>query len=278
MSLWLMSLPENSQIKKTSENDWADSYFIIDQVIRPDALERLYQVSGRVTARRLFVGTDYAGLSDVGPVWIALNGCQEAGLLAATMCQESLAGIAVSTKCSEDSAVAQAQYLLTMYCDGYGESLCRYYDPRLWHALATTLKNTERLMGGWSEVLAPFITSEEEPKVAWLTYKNVKFQAALNEADFLAVGNETLLQHKRVRWYFWLIQNSKLLRYQLNPDILQISIDNLQLLVSCGIHESRHLRQVLPLLSDQNLAEDGEAMMVLRSNLSAAQKIKSLEK
>lgn len=278
MSLWLTSLPGDSQIKEIAEGDWAASYFIIDQTVRPDALEKLYQVSGKVTAKRLFANTDYVELSDIGPAWVAVNGCNEAGLLAATMCQESLAGIAVSTQHSEDSAVAQAQYLLTMHCDGYGESLCRYYDPRLWHALASTLKNTESLMGGWSEVLAPFINLDEESKAAWLTYRNVKPQAVLSGANPLAVGNNTLLQHKKIRWHFWIAQNSKQLRYQLNNGMLQTTIDNLQLLVDCGIHESRHLSRMLPILPDQSLLADNEAMVILRSDLSATQKIKSLER
>ncbi|MGP0175302.1 DUF4123 domain-containing protein [Pseudomonas sp. NCHU5208] len=268
MSLWLANLPENSQVKTIAENDWGTYYFIIDQAVRPDALEKLYQVSGTAIARRLFDGTDYEGLSDIGPIWVAVNGCHETGFLAATICQESLAGIAVSTQYSEESAIVQAQYLLTMHCDGFGESLCRYYDPRLWHALATSLQSTKNLMGEWDEVLAPFFIFEEEFNTAWLSYRNIDPQAASYGTTSLAVGSETLLQHKEFRWQFWLAQNSKLLPYQLNSDRLRATIDNLQLLVDCGISESRHLRRLLPVLPDQSLTAHSEKMAILNSGLS----------
>ena len=276
MSSWLETLPTTTQESTAEENDWTNCHFIIDQVLRPDALEKLYQIDGSITARYIFGGTEYEELADIGPVWISSNGSSASGVAAATICHESLAGLAIYTPLPTESAFEHAQYLLTQHDHVYGESLCRYYDPRLWSALALSLPGLHALFGPWEKVSVPLPKSGET--TSWLHWNNPIPKVLPVSCPPLASSSDTLALHREIRWHYWTMQYLHIFPVTVDSKNLPNIISNLQLLVDNGIHESRHLLRLLPHLPAEKLDTNSTAMSILKSSLSASQKIKALEK
>lgn len=277
MSSWIKALEDLPRSKPEEWQDENSLYFIIDRVLQPQALEKLYQAEGSIETRLLFQNSDYAALIDNSPVWVSVQGSSAAGQTAAQLCHERKAGIAIHSSLSAEDVFRHAQSLLTVNSTVHGESLCRYYDPRLWAALALSLadKALANLFGPWARVLTPAnhrVGSEN----TWLSWENrQQMQGAVTQQ--LALGTPELQLHQEVRWLYWLSERSDAFASQLSSVNMRIIIDNLQLLSAHGIDEARHLQRLLPRLDKQPLLSQDEIMSTLRSDLPLIQKLEKLE-
>lgn len=277
MSAWLKALED---LPRSTPEEWPGEnnlHFIIDRVLQPQALEKLYQAEGSIETRLLFQNSDYTALLDSSPVWVSVPGSSAAGKMAAQLCHERLAGIAIHSSLSAQDAFLHAQALLTVNSTTHGESLCRYYDPRLWAALALSLDDKTRanLFGPWARVLspAPQLVRSENTWLAWQNRQDVH-PAATQQ---LALGIAELELHQEVRWLYWVSERSAAFASPLSSATMRIVIDNLQLLSDHGIDEARHLQRLLPRLDKQPLLSHDEIMSTLRSDLPLIQKLEKLE-
>jgi hypothetical protein len=277
MSAWLKALED---LPRSTPEEWQGEnslYFIIDRVLQPQALEKLYQAEGSIETRLLFQNSDYAALLDSSPVWVSVQGSSAAGQTAAQLCHERLAGIAIHSSLSAEDAFLHAQSLLTVSSSTHGESLCRYYDPRLWAALALSLddKALANLFGPWARVLTPahHQLGAENTWLAWEHRQHVQHAATQQ----LSLGVAELELHQEVRWLYWVSERSAAFASPLHPTTMRTVIDNLQLLSDHGIDEARHLLRLLPGLDKQPLRSHDEIMSTLRSDLPLIQKLEKLE-
>lgn len=277
MHTWLTTLED---LPQSTPEDWhtGDSvYFILDRVLQPQALEKLYQAEGSLETRILFQSSDYAALIDSSPVWISVQDNSQVENLAAQFCHERLSGIAIQSKQSAEDAFRHAQSLLTVNSTTHGESLCRFYDPRLWSALALSFDepNQANLFGPWRRVFTPgnaLIGSE----TSWLQWQRPQTtQDAATQQ--LTLGSRELQLHQEIRWFYWLSQHTAAFVSPLSSADIRNVIDNLQLLSTHGVDEARHLQRLLPRLNRQPLQDQDAIMAILRSDLPLLQKLEKLE-
>ena len=277
MHTWLTMLED---LPQSTPGEWhADGqvYFILDQVLHPKALEKLYQAEGSIETRMLFQNSDYAALIDSSPVWISAQANSQAESLAAQLCHDRLSGIAIQSNQSAEDAFSHAQALLTVNSTTHGESLCRFYDPRLWSALALSFdeNNQANLFGPWSRVFTPgnaLIGSA----ASWLQWQHSQTtQDAATQQ--LTLGSHELQLHQEVRWLYWLSQHTTAFANPLSQAEIRTVIDNLQLLSTHGVDEARHLERLLLRLNKQPLQDQDATMSILRSDLPLLQKLEKLE-
>lgn len=276
MSSWIKALEDLPRSKPEEWQDESSLYFIIDRVLQPQALEKLYQAEGSIETRLLFQNSDYAALIDNSPVWVSVQGSSAAGQTAAQLCHERQAGIAVHSSLSAEEAFRHAQSLLTVNSTVHGESLCRYYDPRLWAALALSLDNKAlaNLFGPWAQVLTPAY-HRVGSKNTWLSWESR--QQVLRTTQQLALGAPEFELHQEIRWLYWISERPDAFASPLSSATMRIVIDNLQLLSEHGIDEARHLQRLLPRLDKQPLLSHDEIMSTLLSDLPLIQKLEKLE-
>lgn len=258
----------------TALNGQSRLYALIDTVRQPEAAAKLLGLEGEPSARRLLLGTAYADLLDISPLWVRMLAGSDAAHAAASLCADQQAGILILCAEPEPVAFAHAQQLLTMQTPN-GEVLARFYDPLFWSALAMTLDSQVALFGPWQRVLVPTDSAAESTWVTWERPLTATAEQPL--AQPLHLGQQTLDCHEQLRWRDWLWSQRAALTEALSPERERIAIDNLRLLGAHGIQDGRHLQRLLPILGEASLADSPSVLETLRSDLPAHQKVQHVE-
>lgn len=275
MSAWLSRFLEQPGDKAP----WLDGnrtlYCIIDRVRQPKAMEYLYQQDGVTGIERLFRGTPFTELLDVGPLWLPVKAGTALAAKAAELCLAGRSGILISSNAPPETAFLHAQRLLRMTVRGQGEVLARFYDPAFWSALALTAP-AQLLYGPWQSVHTPPATIDDARWRAWSPpHDLVEISSAA--AYPLLLDDNTLAASTDMRMWYWVRTRAPECVGEISDHQLPIVLGNLNLLLEHGIDEGRYLERLLPRLNQSPLQSNPHVMSVLSSDLSAFEKVKQLE-
>lgn len=272
MSEWITKLLGYSSLETPwqaqQKNSW---YCLIDSIRQPSALEELYKVNGVKNVQRLFVGTPFEKLSDVSPLWIELSNTDDGLKTAAKLCIDNRSGILIVGSNNPEKDINHARSILEVETAEYGKSLARFYDPALWCALGMT-NSREALLGSWLAVFTP--PAHEDDKV-WRSWDIRRLPSS--EAPLLRISSDTLDAVEAVRWWYWIRNSHPENSHKIPDSALPLCVSNLNILVSHGINEGRHLDKLIINLSKFSINERFDIKRILESNLSAYQKVRYLE-
>lgn len=271
MSEWLTALFEQpaAPFDEATRQLQQPLCFVIDRVRQPEALAKLYRLAEPPAIGLLFHQTEFTSLLDHSPIWVATHAGSEAARLAAALCIERRSGIALSGADGE-AALRHARHLLKALDTENGHSLVRYYDPAFWSAWALTWP-VAALYGPWSRVYTPPACAERGD---WRTWASPADEPAVAPST-PRVAQATLDAFTAIRWWYWL--DSRPERPAMADTAMPVVIDNLQLLAESGIEEGRHLQRLLPRLGDAPWRGREDILALLRSDLPAYEKVKTLE-
>lgn len=275
MSEWLSQF----LVQPGASAPWANGnhplYCIIDRVRQPKALEQLYQQDGVAGLERLFQDTPFAALNDIGPLWLPITRGTALASKAIELCRVERSGILITCETPAKGALVHARRLLRMNSKSHGDSLARFYDPAFWSALALTT-DAQKLHGPWLSVYTPPANPDDSLWRAWHRPENLG-DTPSEESYPLCLESNTLAASKEIRCWYWLRARHPESANELRDEQLPLLLDNINLLVSHGIEEGRHLERMLLRMSLCSLRGNVGLMKVLNSDRPAFEKIPELE-
>lgn len=250
--------------------------FIIDQSRQQNTLARLYNLGQPLEQDNLYRTTEFAAMADQGPIWVSAPETTELKALAAQLCLEKNAGIALLTNDLE-AARAHARWLLKVNDGSGGQSLLSYYRPALWAALAmTSSQNLAQLMGPWTSVFSPapsHFGRSDGQWVAWHTEQQTNPTPA--ETNFKLPAETARLQ-RQLGWVYWVDEHHAAFGSP-SQDQLPGIADNLSTLVAHRITQGRHLLRLSKIITGPPLDQGPQTMAILESKESPFKKVEQLE-
>ena len=189
----------------------AQHYLLLDGAQIDDLMQILYQLEPVPEFHRLYDGTRYAELAEVGPVLITTD---HSSLLSQHFKEHwsTTAGATLNSRARTDELIQHLSSLVHASVSGGVSVLFRYYDPRILHLWLTDMNDGQRntalgpveqfqlwAHGAWHEFSrsAPSI-AQHYAESPWLQLSDEQL-ARLNQAKQQAF-EQTLLEHMD-RWF-----------------------------------------------------------------------------
>lgn len=247
--------------------------FIIDPALQPDVMAKLYGLGEPLQIEWLFTDTDFASLSEKGPIWIITKvGSRVAGMCA-QLCMENYAGIGLSTSDTK-MALEHARWLLKADDGSGGQSLISYYKPFLWAALALTSHSPGALYGPWAFIYTPAPVPSSASKNGWHAWENPDIPRALSITHY-ALSKSLFSAQREMRWVYW-ISEEHIAFKEPEPSLIPSMVENLETLSSNGIYQGRYLLTLVDLIKGPLLIKQSQAMAILESKEEAFIKAEQL--
>lgn len=251
--------------------------FIIDQSRQPEALMRLYDLGQPIEQDNLFRSTEFESLTDKGPIWLSAPESSELKSLAAQLCLERHAGIALLTD-DLPAALDHARWLLKVNDGSGGQSMLNYYRPSLWAALAITSgQHLGRLTGPWSSVFSPATRHFGGLPDQWIAWHSDTNSAPDNYQTRFNLPQGCAALQKRLGWVHWVDEQYPAFGSPSQNQLPGIA-DNLDTLVKHRITQGRHLLRLSQLVVGPPLDQITQAMAILQSKEASFRKVEQLER
>lgn len=250
--------------------------FIIDQSRQQDTLAQLYNLGQPIEQDNLYRTTEFAALAAQGPVWVSAPETPDLKALAAQLCVEKIAGIALLTNDLE-AAKAHARWLLKVNDGSGGQSLLSYYRPALWAALAmTSSQNLARLMEPWTSVFSPAPSHFGRSDGQWIAWHAEPQPTPIPAATNFKLPTETARLQRRIGWVYWVDEHHSAFGYPSQEQLPGIA-DNLSILVAHRITQGRHLLRLSKIVAGPQLDQGQQTMAILESKELPYKKVERLE-
>ncbi|WP_339848105.1 DUF4123 domain-containing protein [uncultured Halopseudomonas sp.] len=271
-----LSLPRLDTHSLITDKPGQSLCFIIDQSRQQNTLARLYDLGQPIDQDNLYRNTEFAAMADQGPIWVSAPETAELRLLAAQLCLEKNAGIALLTN-NVAAAQAHARWLLKASDSSGGQSLLSYYRPALWAALAmTSSQNLVRLMGPWASVFSPAPMHFGHPEGQWIGWRTESQHSSSPAEPCFKLPADTARVQRQLGWVYWVDEHYSVFASP-SQDQLPGIAHNLSTLVDHRIAQGRHLLRLSKIVAGPLLDQDPQAMVILESKDSSFKKVERLE-
>jgi len=249
--------------------------FIIDPSIEPDALASLYQLGEPFEPTLLLKGTDLNELALQGPFCFSAAPASVLAEQAAALCLARRCGMVLAAA-NPEQAVAHVRTLLKVNDGSGGQSLLSLGNPHLWAALALTAgPGAPRLFGPISQVLTPVpahLAVAEQPWYRWVAPTQQQVDGLQWPYDLPPGFRATA---RTLRLLYWLDGEHAIFGSPKGGEVAT-AVANLETLIEHGISEGRDLKQLPGQVNGPLLADDAQAMAILRSDAKPSAKSEQL--
>lgn len=248
--------------------------FVIDQQVHPDALARLYGVGEPIVIEPLYLGTEFATISE-GPLWLQARWGSALANCAMRLCEDRFAGIAIRAA-DPAQALAHARWLLRVNDGSGGQSLLSYHKPSLWAALSLTSGSSRMsLLGPWQSVYSPAASRFQDDQQRWLGWSGNPNTDRLSQPSVFTLPENISHNQRQIDWLYWL---DEYFADYAEPNRAQVPnlIANLDLLVNSEIIEGAHLLKLAALTAEMRFDGQPQIMAILQSKDYAFIKVSRL--
>ncbi|QXH49191.1 DUF4123 domain-containing protein [Pseudomonas fakonensis] len=249
--------------------------FIIDQGIEPDALASLYQLGEPFEPTLLLKDSEFAGLALQGPFSFSAAPGSVLAENAAALCLARRCGMVLAAPCPEQ-AVAHMRTLLKVNDGSGGQSLLSLGNPHLWAALMLTAgPNAPRLFGPLGQILTPVpahLEVAEQPWYLWPAPPQQQVDGPQWPYDLPPGLRPTA---RTLRLLYWLDGEHVIFGSPKGGEV-PTAVANLETLIEHGISEGRDLKQLPGHVNGSLLADNAQAMAILRSDAKPSAKSEQL--
>lgn len=239
--------------------------FIIDQAIEPDALTSLYQLGEPFEPSLLLKDTELDALAWKGPFCFGAEPGSVLAEQAAALCLARRCGM-VLTAPGPEQVLAHVRTLLKVNAGSGGQSLLSLGNPHLWAALVlTTGPGAPRLFGPISQVLTPVPAHLEVAEHPWYLWPAPTPQQVAGPQWPYNLPPGFRATARTLRLLYWLDGEHAIFCSPKGREV-PTAVANLETLIEHGISEGRYLKQLPGQVNGPLLADDAQAMAILRSD------------